>query len=217
MLQIALQRLPLFLLIALLAACSTTRVGSGTKSSNSSKVITQLEYNQWAGDIVISITPRLQAALTAPGRVRTGPVVLAMGDFKDKTAQAGANFTVTKDTLYGQVRKQLVNTGLVAISMDIAGQGGGDVDSLLQQIDSLRPSGEYDQGSTVRAGQAQAPEFILWGSILSIKFEGEGAFDRSINYHYAFDVRLIDTRTRLTVFEEQVQLAKQFDPGLFGK
>ena len=122
MLQIALQRLPLFLLIALLAACSTTRVGSGTKSSNSSKVITQLEYNQWAGDIVISITPRLQAALTAPGRVRTGPVVLAMGDFKDKTAQAGANFTVTKDTLYGQVRKQLVNTGLVAISMDGRGR-----------------------------------------------------------------------------------------------
>jgi len=95
--------------------------------------------------------------------------------------------------------------------MDMAGSGG-DVDSLLSQIDSLRNSGEYDQSTTTKAGSAQAPELILWGDIISIKFKD----GRKSNFEYALNLRLINTSTRLTIFEEQVQLKKQYIKGFFG-
>jgi len=56
------------------------------------------------------------------------------------------------------------------------------------------------------------PDFIVWGDIISITFKD----GRNTNYDYAVDLRLIDARTDLTVFEDQVQLSKQFTKGIFG-
>lgn len=195
-------------LAILAASCSSTRVGSNVKSSNSAKTITMEEWNTFANDILTTITPTLERRYYKKGE---NPVVIAIGDFKNKTSNPLASFENSKDVMYGQIRKTLVNSGLATVNMDMAGSGG-DVDSLLGDLASLRMSGEYDQSTTTKAGSAQAPELILWGDIITIKFT-EG---RTTRTDYALNLRLIDTSTRTTVFEEQVQLKKSFTKGLFG-
>jgi len=199
-------------LAVLASSCSSTRTGGDVKSSNDAKVLTMDEWNAFAQEILSTIEGRLNVYRNDSGRARRGPVVLAIGDFKNKTSQPLANFGTTKDVMYGQIRKVLVNSGLASVNMDMAGSGG-DVDSLLGEIASLRASGEYDPATTTRAGSAQAPELILWGDIITITFD-EGRRD---NYEYALNLRLIDTSSRLTIFEEQVQLKKQYTRGWFGK
>jgi PBP1b-binding outer membrane lipoprotein LpoB len=166
------------------------------------------EWSSFAGQILTTITPAIDARWRAKGM---SPVVIAIGDFKNKTSQPLASFETSKEVMYQQIRRALVNSGKMTVNMDLAGSGG-EVDSLIGSLDSLRMSGEYDQSTTTKAGSAQAPELVLWGDIISVKYE-EG---RTTNYGYALNLRLIDTSTRTTVVEEQVQLSKQFTKGLFG-
>lgn len=181
------------------------------RSANSAKVITMQEYNAFAQEILGVVKPRLEVYKN--DRVtRRGPVILAIGDFKDKTSQYSANFANSKDVMYGQIRQVLVNSGLASVNMDLAGTGG-DVDSLLKEIDSLRLSMAVDQATVAAPGSMPAPELILWGDIISIKFRD----GRTDNYQYALNVRLVDTTTRGTIFEQQVQLDKQFYKGWFGR
>ena len=201
----------LAILVVMAPSCASTRTGGDVKSSNNAKTLTLDEWNQFAVEILSTVEGRLNLYRNDGSRTRQGPIVLAIGDFKNKTSQPLANFSTTKDVMYGQIRKVLVNSGLVSVNMDMAG-GGGDVDTLLGQIDSLRNSGEYDQSTTTQAGSAQAPELILWGDIISINFKD----GRKSNFEYALNLRLINTSTRLTIFEEQVQLKKQYIKGFFG-
>ena len=192
---------------ALCSGCSSTRVGSDRSSANSAKVITMDEYNKFAQDILTILQPRLVMERQQRGRA----VVLAIGGFKNKTGSPLANFGTHKDIMYGQIRKTLVNSGLAQVDMDMAGSGG-DVDSLLGSLPSLRDSNEYDQSTVAGPGSKIFPDFIVWGDIISITFKD----GRNTNYDYAVDLRLIDARTDLTVFEDQVQLSKQFTKGIFG-
>ncbi len=166
------------------------------------------EYNKFAQDILTSLQPRLFRERQQRGKA----AVLAIGDFRNKTGSPLANFGTHKDIMYGQIRKTLVNSGLAQVSMGVTGSGG-DVDSLLQSISSLRDSIEYDQSTVPGPRSAKGPEFIVWGDIISIQFKD----GRHTNYDYALDLRLIDARTGLTVFEDQVQLSKQFTKGWFGR
>jgi len=165
------------------------------------------EYNKFAQDILTILQPRLVMERQQRGRA----VVLAIGGFKNKTGSPLANFGTHKDIMYGQIRKTLVNSGLAQVDMDMAGSGG-DVDSLLGSLPSLRDSNEYDQSTVAGPGSKIFPDFIVWGDIISITFKD----GRNTNYDYAVDLRLIDARTDLTVFEDQVQLSKQFTKGIFG-
>ena len=206
-------QVPVAIALSLLAvSCSTTRTSSNVVRSNSADVITMEEYNQFAQEILGVITPRVNQYKNDSSRRRRGPVVLAIGDFKDKTSQYNANFESSKDVMYGQIRQVIVNSGLASVNMDIPGSGG-DTDSLLASIKSLRAAGEYDQSTVTGPGRRQAPELIVWGDIISIKFED----GRNKNYQYALNVRLLDVATGGSIFEQQVQLDKQYYRGWFGK
>ena len=206
-------QIPVAIALSLLAvSCSTTRTSSNVVRSNSAQTITMEEYNQFAQEILGVITPRVNQYKNDSSRMRRGPVVLAIGDFEDKTSQYSDNFKIDKDVMYGQIRQVIVNSGLASVSMDMAGSGG-DTDSLLKSINSLRASGEYDQSMVPGPGRREVPELILWGDIISITFED----GRNKNYQYALNVRLLDVATGGSIFEQQVQLDKQFYKGWFGK
>ena len=192
---------------AALCSCANTRTGSDRASANSAKEIRMQEYNKFAQDILSILQERLVEERKQLGR----PVVLAIGDFKNKTSNPLADFGRHKDIMYGRIRKTLVNSGLAQVNMGVKDLGG-EVDSLLQSISSLRDSIEYDQSTVAGPGSKIAPDFIVWGDIISITFKD----GRNTNYDYALDLRLIDARTGLTVFEDQVQLSKQFTKGIFG-
>ena len=201
--------LVLFTILGMVAlcSCSTNRVSSDRTSINNSKTITMAEYNKFAQDILTILEPRLTKVAVQLGR----PAVLAIGDFRNKTSNSLGDFGTHKDIMYGQIRKTLVNSGLAQVNMDVAG-GGGDVDSLLQSMASLRDSIEYDQSTVAGPGTSKAPDFIVWGDIINVEYS-EG---RTTNNDYALNLRLIEVASKLTVFEDQVQLSKQFTKGLFG-
>lgn len=180
-------------------------------SANNAKLISMEEYNQFANEILTAITPRLTQFKDSPGRPWRGPVVLAIGDFKNKTAQPLANFSTSKDVMYGQIRQVIVNSGLATVNMSVAGTGG-DVDGLLKNIAALATSDLSDGAGVGMLGKRQVPELILWGDIISISFRD----GRRTSYQYALNVRLLDTQTGGSVFEQQVQLDKQFYRGWFG-
>lgn len=204
-------QVPFVVALSLFAvSCSSTRTGASVKSSNSAKVLTIDEYNKFAQEIVGAISGRIIRFNTSESK-QLGPVILAIGDFKDKTSQYSANFANSKDVMYGQIREVLINQGLASVNMDMAGSGG-EVDSLLASINSLRASGEYNQSTVAGPGKRLAPELILWGDIISIKFKD----GRKTNYQYALNVRLLSVETGASIFEKQVQLPKQFIRGWFG-
>jgi hypothetical protein len=165
------------------------------------------EYNGLAQDILAILQPRLVLESQRLGR----PAYLAIGDFRNKTNKPLANFATNKDVMYGEIRKVLVNSGLVRVNMGMAGTGG-ETDSLLGNMASLRDSIEYDQSTVKATGTSKAPDFIVWGDIINVVYS-EG---RTTNNDYALNLRLIEVASELTVFEDQVQLQKQFQKGLFG-
>jgi len=94
----------------------------------------------------------------------------------------------------------------------VAGGSGGRIDSLVQSGDQFRGSIEYDQTSTTKLGQAQAPKLVLSGQIVTIESQ-EG---RTTGFDYAVNLMLIDAASRGSVFEQQVILPKTFTKGFFG-
>jgi len=197
----------LLLLCALLAACSTTRTGGEIKSVNSAKTITASEWASFAEAMKESI---VQTGVVDRYRGPDGgPVVVVVGDFANDTNRP--DFARTKDVMYNEIRKTLVNTGKIAVNMDFAGSGGS-ADSIVQQIAQLRASGEYDASTVPEAGRKQAPRLILNGQFVNIEFE-EG---RTKQYDYACAVRLIDVEKGYSVWEDQVIFPKQFTRGIFG-
>ncbi len=195
------------------SACSSTRVGSAVKSTNSAKTITGAEWVDFAGLIAQTLNGSGVLARYF-GQNGGRPVVLAIGDFDTNVGRMSQkDFARTKDVMYAALRKQLVNGtgGMVSVNMDVKGTGGR-TDSLVQSGDQLRGSIEYDQASTTKVGQAQAYQLVLNGQIITIEYT-EGRTDR---FDYAVNVALIDAKTRGTVFEDQVLLPKEMTRGLFG-
>jgi hypothetical protein len=115
--------------------------------------------------------------------------------------------------MYNEIRKSLVNTGLVRVSMLGAG-GSDDVDTVLAQIkEDTRSDPEFSDASDVDAlGQAKKPEWVLFGEIVSIESQ-EG---RRTQYDYAVNLRLLSVRDGASVWEDQIVFTKQFEKGLFG-
>jgi PBP1b-binding outer membrane lipoprotein LpoB len=199
--------LALFTVLGMVALCScaTNRTGSNRVSANNSKIITMDEYNQFAQDILSILQQKLQTLRNDRGG---RPVRLAIGEFKNKTSNSLGDFGTHKDILYGQIRKVLVNSGLAQVSMDV----GEDTSRVVQENSSLRNSIEYDQSTVRQTGSMKNAEFIIWGDIVNISYS-EG---RTTNNDYALDLRLVDNESGYTVFEDQVQLQKQFTKGFFG-
>ena len=115
--------------------------------------------------------------------------------------------------MYNEIRKSLVNTGMVRVSMLGAG-GSNDVDTVLAQIkEDTRSDPEFSSDSNVDAlGQAKKPEWVLFGEIVSI----ESREGRRTQYDYAVNLRLLSVRDGASVWEDQIVFSKQFEKGLFG-
>ena len=115
--------------------------------------------------------------------------------------------------MYNEIRKSLVNTGLVRVSMLGAG-GSEDVDTVLAQIkEDMRNDPEFSNDSNVDdLGQAKKPEWVLFGEIVSI----ESREGRRTQYDYAVNLRLLSVRDGASVWEDQIVFTKQFEKGLFG-
>lgn len=194
-------------------ACSSTRVGSRARTVNDAKTLTASEWVDFA-DVISDAINGSGVIDVYYGRGGNKPVVLGIGDFSASVGRMSQkDFARTKDVMYAALRQALVNgmPGKVSVNMDVAGTGGR-TDSLVQSGDQLRGSIEYDQTSTTKLGQAQAPKLVLSGQIVTIESQER----RTTGFDYAVNLMLIDAASRGSVFEQQVILPKTFTKGFFG-
>ncbi|MAV54675.1 MAG: hypothetical protein CMJ28_01815 [Phycisphaerae bacterium] len=195
-------------LLMMLGACSTTRTGDRLVSMNEAKTLQADEWTSFAQQLRDSMTPTVNRLV---GRNQDEAIVLTLGNFVNKTPRR--EFSDARDVMYNEIRKSLVNTGLVRVSMLGAG-GSEDVDTVLAQIkEDMRNDPEFSNESNVDdLGQAKKPEWVLFGEIVSI----ESREGRRTQYDYAVNLRLLSVRDGASVWEDQIVFTKQFEKGLFG-
>lgn len=204
----------LILLLALcfLPACSGTRVGKDARSGNSAKTLTFAEWESFGDQIASVVVGRLnafKASAREPGR--TGPVVVAIDKFENRTGSTDVSFERTQEILTSRIQSQLINSGVAQVSMIQVGTGGQRSELGNTQTDT-RLDAEFDQGTVVESGRAQAAEVFLMTSLIANKYQ-EG---RTINYDYQAQVRIIDARSRLVIGQATVTYQKDYDRGIFG-
>ena len=195
-------------LLMMLGACSTTRTGDRLVSMNEAKTLQADEWTSFAQQLRDSMTPTVNRLV---GKNQDEAIVLTLGNFVNKTPRR--EFSDARDVMYNEIRKSLVNTGLVRVSMLGAG-GSEDVDTVLAQIkEDMRSDPEFSNESNVDdLGQAKKPEWVLFGEIVSI----ESREGRRTQYDYAVNLRLLSVRDGASVWEDQIVFTKQFEKGLFG-
>lgn len=137
------------------------------------------------------------------------PVVIAIGDFRNKTTRAA--FTRERETMYNSIQTAIINSGKGVVNRDVAGTGG-DVEGLLGDLADLRDSAEYDQGTVTPPGQALAPRLVLSGEFINI----EQSAGRTRQVDYQISCEMIDARTRTSVWIGTFDLSKQYKRGVFG-
>ncbi|HKX45418.1 MAG TPA: hypothetical protein VJP77_01835 [Planctomycetota bacterium] len=192
--------------LALLAACGSTKVGDDVEQINSIETITAQEWQTFGQTMLKSM--RDTGVL---GRYQ-GPngeaVVMVIGDFQNKSSNP--RISNEKTIFYNEIRKVLVNSGEVEVNMDVAGTGGS-VDTVLQQISTLLADPEYD-AATLTVGEARIPALVLYGEFIDVQYS-QG---RTTQVDYAAAVKLLDTRKKASVWEDQIVLPKQRTKGIFG-
>ena len=206
--KLKMHTLLLFSCFVMLNACSTTRTGDRLVSMNEAKTLQADEWTSFANQLRDSMSPSVNRLV---GQNNDQPIILTLGNFVNKTPRR--EFSDARDVMYNEIRKSLVNTGLVRVSMLGAG-GSDDVDTVLAQIKGdTRSDPEFSDASDVDAlGQAKKPEWVLFGEIISI----ESREGRRTQYDYAVNLRLLSVRDGASVWEDQIVFTKQFEKGLFG-
>ena len=143
--------------LVLLSACSTTRTGDRLVSMNEAKTLQADEWTSFANQLRESMSPSVNRLV---GQNNGQPLIMTLGNFVNKTPRR--EFSDARDVMYNEIRKSLVNTGMVRVSMLGAG-GSDDVDTVLAQIkEDTRSDPEFSSDSNVDAlGQAKKPEWVF--------------------------------------------------------
>jgi PBP1b-binding outer membrane lipoprotein LpoB len=176
------------------------RTGDDVKPINAISTITAAEWQQFAEDLRASM---MQSGVLARYRgPDNAPVPLMIGDFFNNTNDPA--FQYQKDIMYNEIRKALVNTGMVQVLSD-AGGSGAQIDRSVGDALQLQNSDAYNQATTPKSGGFVGPRLTLSGSFVRNAY-AEG-FRKQADYACA--VRLIDNQTALSCWEDQVNLSKQ--------
>ena len=101
----------------MLNACSTTRTGDRLVSMNEAKTLQADEWTSFANQLRDSMSPSVNRLV---GQNNDQPIILTLGNFVNKTPRR--EFSDARDVMYNEIRKSLVNTGLVRVSMLGAGE-----------------------------------------------------------------------------------------------
>ena len=117
--------------LVLLSACSTTRTGDRLVSMNEAKTLQADEWTSFANQLRDSMSPSVDRLV---GQNNDQSLILTLGNCVNKTPRR--EFSDARDVMYNEIRKSLVNTGMVRVSMLGAG-GSNDVDTVLAQIKEL--------------------------------------------------------------------------------
>jgi PBP1b-binding outer membrane lipoprotein LpoB len=185
-----------------LAGCfgGGVKTGDDIKPINAVGVITAQEWREFAEELRSSME---QSGVLERYRGPEGePVPLMIGDFFNNTNDPA--FQVQKDVMYNEIRKALVNSGRAQILMD-AGGSGAQIDRSVGDAIELHGSSNYDASTLPEQGKFVGPRLTLSGQFIRIAY-AEG-FKKQADY--ACDVKLVDNRTALSCWEDQVIFSKQ--------
>lgn len=182
------------------------RTGDDVKPINAVGTVTANEWAMFAEQLKVSM---VQSGVLARYRGPNGePVPLMIGDFFNNTNDPG--FQYQKDIMYNEIRKALVNSGMVQVLAD-AGGSGAQIDRSIGDAQQLQNSSNYDPSTLVEGGKFVGPKLTLSGSFVRVAY-AEGMTKQA---DYACNVRLIDNKTALSTWEDQVIFSKQGRRGPF--
>jgi len=212
--------------LMLLTACASTRVGRDAADINNASEIRGDEWNQFADDMVNAIQSSLPFQQAIANATPDNPVVLGMGDITIRSdnlkhvrrgADGQGKFQRGMLTMTQRFRAKLVNAygGLVVVNMDITGDSAdkSERSTLINNVrEGARGSAEYNQSTAPGYGEMRAPAFSLERVVISNSIEEDG----DVRYDYQLNLKLVDLRRGVGVWEEVLDLPKSFERGFFG-
>lgn len=208
------------ILLLLLPACASSRVGRDAVYVNDTDSISGSEWLAFADQLANEILASPAVARRRAEATLDAPLVLGIGDFSTKGARMSHNkFQKDRLMMYNRLRSTLVNQsgGTIAVNMDITGDkaDASEKDSLINNVrEGARGSVEYDQSTTPGYGQMLAPTIGINGQVVAVETYSDTSRDRRTDYQVA--IKILDLKRGVTIGEFTVDLPKSFEPGFFG-
>ena len=201
------KKLLVFVLFA--SSVTLTFVGCSPKTENidtindQGKPVMQLDYR----DFDRAASAMVQSLITSGSLKKEGggKYVLATGRIVNDTMQR-----VDTDQLMAKVEKELMNSGLVAMTSTVSG-GTSPRDSMVYDVRDVRNSekgDEFKQDTLQAKGQLIAPELSISGKII----QRNGRYDNDRQQvEYYFQLQLTNLTTGLRSWQDETIIAKRGD------
>lgn len=183
----------------LLSGCAVKTVNIDT-ANDDGKAVMALDYrdfNQAATEMIRSLIQ--SGALT---KKQGGRYVVTTGRIINDTMQR-----IDTDQLMAKIEEELMNSGLVAMTSAIGGEGAPD--EMVHQIRDIRESGDEDEfaADTLPAKrQLIAPELSMSGKIIQRNI---GYDKKTQQVEYYFQLKVTDLTTGLRFWQKEAIIGKR--------
>jgi uncharacterized protein (TIGR02722 family) len=183
----------------LLSGCGveTTNIDTDNDDSKAVMGLDYRDFNVAATDMVQSLIKSGSLSKKGGGRY-----VVTTGRIVNDTMQR-----IDTDQLMAKVEEELMNSGLVAMTSAIGGEGAPD--EMVHQIREIRESGDEDEfaSDTLPAKrQLIAPELSMSGKILQRNI---GYDKKTQQVEYYFQLKVTDLTTGLRFWQKETIIGKR--------